>query len=158
MFLIRCNSSVSEIASRAAIKTSVKPKRYGTSKSVTCHRIQPSFPYPQSIKMAPSVAELKTETAPIVVPVKSVPVKSVPVETVPVEETAAVKAPIPATVESVNEPLEEKPKVRRAIDEEGGTTTASVWDRISICIVTANTLPVPTLPSNVGSWTEVSTN
>lgn len=52
--------------------------------------------------MAPSVAELpeKTETAPIIVPVKAV---------------------AGAT--------ETKPKVRRIIDEEGGKTTASVCHR-----------------------------
>lgn len=47
--------------------------------------------------MAPSVAEIKTEAAPVVVPVKAAP-----------------------------ETTETKPKVRRAIDEEGGKTTAKV--------------------------------
>lgn len=56
--------------------------------------------------MAPSVAELpqNLETSPITLPVKV----------------------LPGAAEAKAEATETKPKIRRVIDEEGGTTTASV--------------------------------
>jgi hypothetical protein len=95
--------------------------------------------------MAPSVAELKPETAPFTVPVKSIPEKLIAVDA-PVEKDSSVKAllvedsasrkvpnPVEEVVsaktsadESAAENPQSKPKIRRAIDEEGGTTTASV--------------------------------
>lgn len=88
--------------------------------------------------MAPSVAELQSEAAPITVPVKSVPERAITVKAVPVEEDSSVKASSPTeellaaedpaivAADVAQESTESKPKIRRVIDEEGGTTTASV--------------------------------
>jgi hypothetical protein len=88
--------------------------------------------------MAPSVAELHPEAAPIAVTVKSVPERVITVEAVLVEEDSSVKAstrvenplaaeaPNVAAVKVAQESIESKPKIRKVIDEEGGTTTASV--------------------------------
>lgn len=88
--------------------------------------------------MSPSVAELKSETDPITVPVKSIPERAITVEAVPVEGDASVKVPAPVeevvtavkpastVVDTAEGNTTSKPKIRRVIDEEGGTTTASV--------------------------------
>lgn len=59
--------------------------------------------------MAPSIAELpvRTEPAPVTVPVKAIPGTT-------------------ATPEKLEGKAEVKPRIRRIIEEEGGDTTASV--------------------------------
>lgn len=80
--------------------------------------------------MAPSVAELQSE-GPIIVPIKSISEQKITVEAVPIEEDS-VKAPAPVKNSAIRQDPTAaavealKPKVRRVIDEEGGTTTASV--------------------------------
>lgn len=112
--------------------------------------IPPSYPNIHLLtfytEMAPSVAELKPETAPLTVSVKSVPENLITVDIASVEQDSSVKA-LPfedgASAKALN-PVEEvvsaktsadklaaenahsKPKIRRVIDEEGGKTTASV--------------------------------
>ena len=46
--------------------------------------------------------------------------------------TETISAPITVPVKAVPETTETKPKVRRVIDEEGGTTTASVIHTVPI--------------------------
>lgn len=89
--------------------------------------------------MAPSVVETpeQTESAPIVVPVKAVPGST-----------------------------DVKPRVRRAIDEEGGTTTATVSQSNCIWVIYQPlndtrrliSIPVPPLPSHLGLWREISSS
>jgi hypothetical protein len=84
--------------------------------------------------MAPSVAELQSE-APIIVPIKSISEQKITVESVPIEDDSSVKAHAPVENSAIRQDPTaaaveaSKPKVRRVIDEEGGTTTASVSSR-----------------------------
>jgi hypothetical protein len=61
--------------------------------------------------------------------------------------TAPIVVPVKATPETV-----EKPKIRRAIDEEGGTTTASVRNKLKTSLIQCEikTCLVSTLPSYLG--------
>ncbi|QDS73107.1 hypothetical protein FKW77_000784 [Venturia effusa] len=94
--------------------------------------------------MAPSVADISTEVFPTAIITKSLPKGSVTVDTVaiedssvkppsPIEEVVDIEAPL-AVKQGATEVVNPKIRVRRVIDEEGGTTTASyphylpVWD------------------------------
>lgn len=94
--------------------------------------------------MSPSVAELSIEVSPIAIPVKSISERAITVESFPIEENSSVNAPVHteevvvleaangASAQDVHENADSKFKIRRVIDEEGGTTTASVGDKSSI--------------------------
>lgn len=109
--------------------------------------------------MAPSVAEI--EVVPITVVTKSLPERPITVKSVAVENESGVK-PVAlidqvAAVETAKTAEEtfgeidaSKPKIRRIINEEGKTTSASVSVKghDGAQKLTAN--PVPTLPPNMG--------
>lgn len=126
--------------------------------------------------MAPSIAELPvhSEATSFIVPVKAIPgsteAKSVEVKVAKIEtdtkpvEIEASEAKIeteakPAEIKAPDikaEKTQEKPKIRRVIDEEGGNTTATVFSsphqRYSIM---TDTITVPQLPSHLGPRREV---
>jgi hypothetical protein len=70
----------------------------------------------------------------------------------PKTETVQHTVPVVGKAET-----ETKPKVRRIIDEEGGTTTAKVLDGILFIVFMGLSLLVSALPPHLGSWGEVST-
>lgn len=91
--------------------------------------------------MAPSVADVGIEETPVTVFAKSLPERAITVEAVSVDDDSSVKPPAPieevVTVEAPKtaeqtavESIESKPKIRRIIDEEGGTTTARVSAKV----------------------------
>lgn len=120
--------------------------------------------------MAPSVAELSGEASPVAVLTKSLPERPTTVEAVRVENDSAVKPPAPveevvaveaskSVEQSAQDTVESKPKIRRIIDEEGGTTTASVsGERQFADTPTLICNLVPSLPPSMGSWREVSSS
>ena len=93
--------------------------------------------------MAPFIAESPKNEVTVPIHVKSIPTS----------ETTEVKP-----IETIGT-TDNKPKIRRIIDEEGGTTTASVRHQIPTFLLTIpNHLPVSSLSSYLGSWRKVPTS